>query len=118
MSSSLRRSPRLAAKAAKLNKIKVSRGTLKHYTKSIGGLNSDFFDRQEVIQEILDDIAPHITDNQVCIAYALLLASQEFAKQMEEDHIEGLTSSKALQAKMYNHAVKAYRILESRFIEA
>lgn len=117
MSSSLRRSPRLAAKVARQGWIKVARGTLKHFKKSIASLNSDFFDREEVIQEILDDIAPHITDEQVCIAYTHLLAAQEFAKQMEEEHIKGLTSSKALLAKMDNNAVKAYRILGSRLVE-
>jgi hypothetical protein len=119
MSSTIRRSPRLAAKVVKagVGKIKVSRGTMKHYMKSIGGLNSSVVDRQEVIQEMLDDIVEHTSDNHVYIAYALLLAAQEYAKQMEEDHIEGLISLKALQAKMYNHAVKAFKILESRFLE-
>ena len=120
MSSSVpRRSPRLAVKLAKKNehKIKVSRGTLKHYTKSILGLSRNAWDAEMVIQEILDDIAEYITDPQVCNAYVLLLAAQEYGKQMDEDHIAGVSSSKALQAKMFNLARKAYLILEQRFVE-
>lgn len=118
-SSVLRRSPRLAAKLAKKNehKIKVPHGTLKHYMKSISGFVYNVWDSAIIIQEILDDIAEYITDSQVCNAYVLLLAAQEYGNQMNEEHIAGLNSSKALWAKMYNHAVKAYRILEQRFVE-
>jgi hypothetical protein len=120
MSSSVpRRSPRIAAKLAKKNahKIKVPRGTLKYYTKSILGLSLEAWDAELVIQEIMDDIAEYITDLQVCNAYVLLLAAQEYGKQMDEDHIAGVSSSKALQAKMFNLARKAYLILEQRFVE-
>ena len=116
MSSPLRRSPRLAAKAV-AGKIRVPNGTLKHYIKTISGLSLHAFDAEAVIQEILDDIEIYISDNQVCNAYILLLAAQEFAKQIDEDHIEGISSSNALQVKMYNYSLKAYGILADRFVD-